>query len=339
MSDLEISIQDEVNAIKMNRPHVVILGAGASRAAFPKGDINGRKLPLMNDFVSVLELTELLKGWGIDPRNNFEEIFSHLCDKKETEKIDQLTTIIEHYFKDLTICDEPTIYDHLILSLRKQDIIATFNWDPLLLQAYIRNSKAGLTLPHLFYLHGNIAVGYCTTDKITGIRGNKCTKCRKLFTSTPLLYPITKKDYATDPFIANEWKGLKWGLKNAFMITVFGYSAPKTDQEARKAMKEAWGNVDDRNMEQTAFISIQSEDEISENWDEFIHTHHFEVDADFYDSWIATHPRRTGEAYINQYIEAQFIDKNPIPKELPLPKLWEWFRQFKPAEEKDNYHL
>ena len=30
--------------------HVVILGAGASKASFPDGDSNGYKLPLMNDF-------------------------------------------------------------------------------------------------------------------------------------------------------------------------------------------------------------------------------------------------------------------------------------------------
>ena len=34
-----------------HHPHVVILGAGASLAAFPDGDKNGRKLPLMNDIV------------------------------------------------------------------------------------------------------------------------------------------------------------------------------------------------------------------------------------------------------------------------------------------------
>lgn len=34
------------------RPHVVLLGAGASRAAFPSGEETGKHLPLMNDFVS-----------------------------------------------------------------------------------------------------------------------------------------------------------------------------------------------------------------------------------------------------------------------------------------------
>jgi hypothetical protein len=34
-----------------NRPHVVILGAGATMAAIPNGDKNGRKSSIMNGFI------------------------------------------------------------------------------------------------------------------------------------------------------------------------------------------------------------------------------------------------------------------------------------------------
>jgi hypothetical protein len=40
----------------MGRPHVYILGAGASYAAFPRGEKTGRKLPLMNNLVEILQL-------------------------------------------------------------------------------------------------------------------------------------------------------------------------------------------------------------------------------------------------------------------------------------------
>ena len=36
--------------IMKNRPHVVILGAGASVATIPNGDANGKKISVMNDF-------------------------------------------------------------------------------------------------------------------------------------------------------------------------------------------------------------------------------------------------------------------------------------------------
>jgi hypothetical protein len=148
-----------------------------------------------------------------------------------------------------------------------------------------------------------------------------------------LLYPVRHKDYAHDPAIASQWDFLKYGLKNAFMITIFGYSGPKTDQEAISAMRQAWGTPDDRSMEQTAFITFQTEDEITEAWSEFIHTHHYERQDDFYDSWIANHPRRTGEAYFNRNYRALFIPNNPIAKDSDFPQLWAWFEQFRSAEE------
>src|SRR5262249_16605247 len=104
-------------------------------------------------------------------------------------------------------------------------------------------------------------------------------------------------------------------------------------QEAIAAMSGAWGGKSGRAMEQTAFITIQTEEEVNNNWEAFIHTHHYEVHADFYSSWIANHPRRTGEAYIHQYLDAKFINNNPIPKHLELPALHEWFQRFKGPEE------
>jgi hypothetical protein len=38
-------------------PHVVLLGAGASLAAFPNGDANGNKLPLMNDLIATVGIS------------------------------------------------------------------------------------------------------------------------------------------------------------------------------------------------------------------------------------------------------------------------------------------
>lgn len=43
----------EVTDLGMGRPHVVILGAGASLAAFPDGDKNSLGFPLMNSLKGV----------------------------------------------------------------------------------------------------------------------------------------------------------------------------------------------------------------------------------------------------------------------------------------------
>jgi hypothetical protein len=50
----EFTREEEIAATDVKRPRVVILGAGASIAACPSGDANGRRLPVMIDFVEKL---------------------------------------------------------------------------------------------------------------------------------------------------------------------------------------------------------------------------------------------------------------------------------------------
>jgi len=330
--DILYTKDDEIADVRMDRPHVVILGAGASRAVCPDGDKSGRSLPLMADFAACLGLDATLRGWGIDPSQNFEDTYSRLHEAGEHEKLQTLNELVEDYFGALELPDHPTIYDHLVLALRETDIIATFNWDPLLLQAYRRNPRK-FGKPKLAFLHGNLLTGYCEADETTGMAGANCSRCGEPFTRTPILYPVRNKNYANSPAIVSQWELLKWGMENAFMFTIFGYSGPKTDQEAIALMSGAWGGATNRAMEQAAFITFQTESDIQEAWGDFIHTHHWEMERDFFASWIARHPRRTGEAYLAQYIDAKFVEDNPAPKGTGFPELWAWYEQFCDAEQ------
>jgi hypothetical protein len=61
------------------RRHIVILGAGASVAAFPNGDANGKRLPTMDNFIKMLSLEPLLERAGVkNIDRNFEEVYSEL---------------------------------------------------------------------------------------------------------------------------------------------------------------------------------------------------------------------------------------------------------------------
>jgi hypothetical protein len=333
--NLSPTVEQEQNEVSVGRSHLVILGAGASRAAFPNGDKNGKKLPLMADFAEILQLHPLLTKWGVDPNRNFEDVFSELYAVGEHDKINILQQHVEDYFGALQIGDQPTIYDHLLLSLRKKDFVATFNWDPLLLQAY-RRCGTRLGLPRLIFLHGNVAAGFCARDRVAGNAGALCSRCGEPLARTPLLYPIKKKNYAQNEFIAGQWEIFKKVLEHAFMVTIFGYSGPKTDEEAMTAMGDAWGPAANRELEQTCFITIQKKDEALANFGRFVHSHHYEIDADFYDSWIARHPRRTGEAWWNQYMECKFLPDNPIPKDANFPELWRWLEPFREPELTEN---
>ena len=240
---------------------------------------------------------------------------------------------VYRYFDSLALTGEPTLYDYLILSLRPKDVIATFNWDPFLIQAARRNPNQD-GLPCLLFLHGNVQSGYCAADNVHGVKGAKCSRCGKRFAPSRLLYPTAEKDYDQDPMIRDAWRLLEEAFQKAFMVTVFGYGAPQTDVAAIKALKQAWGSWQNREMEQFEIIDVRDEDELEGTWSAFIHTHHFEIHRDAFNSWILNHPRRTGEAYINQYLNAYFIDNNPVPRDIVFEDLWNWFTPLLEAEKR-----
>jgi len=336
-SELYVSVDELVQDTRIGKPHVVILGAGASIAAFPDGDRNGYKLPMMSDLVETIELAYKFNKWGILYKNrNFEEVYSELNeDKKNGRIIEAINNKIWDYFSRLRLPDYPTIYDHLVLSLRDKDLIATFNWDPFIYQACWRHNKR-VKLPRVVYLHGNVSVGYCLTDMKKGLIDRKCSVCKKQYTPSKLLYPINKKDYSLDPFIRGEWAGLRMYLERAYMLTIFGYSAPQSDVEAIELMKGAWGDKYKRNLEQIELIDIKGEEELRKTWQDFIHTHHYNVTTDFYQSSIGLFPRRTCEAEWNYSMpeKPEFYPQNPIPKNLGFEELWEWYSPLIEAENK-----
>src|SRR5207248_557195 len=124
-------------------------------------------------------------------------------------------------------------------------------------------------------------------------------------------------------------------LDKCAMFTVFGYSAPVTDKEAIDLLKQAWGTVEQRNLEQTEVINRPGADheQLRRTWAPFIHTHHYEIHDSFYASFLARHPRRSIEAYWNQYFEARFISDNPVLEEFAaFDEMVDWFRPLLEAE-------
>lgn len=237
---MEVSAEEEINQVEMEKPHVVILGAGASYAAFPNGDKNGRKLPLMNNFVETLGVEDLISRTGLEfSSSNFEDIYSEIHKRKELSGIrEELENTVYNYFRGMELPDEPTIYDHLVLSLRNKDFIATFNWDPFLVQAIRRNSSR-FKLPRPLFLHGNVEVGYCPDGHMMGSHDTRCHTCGEKLLRTKLLYPVSEKNYHLDEFISRQWVTLADLLKHTYMVSIFGYGAPTSDASAIALLKEA----------------------------------------------------------------------------------------------------
>ena len=337
---MDFTRDQEIASTSMGRPHVVLVGAGASRAALPNGDANGKSLPLMNDLIELLKLQDLLDKTNISySARNFEDVYAEIHTIDSLAPIrHELETRIYDYFDNLVLPLKPTIYDYLVLSLRDKDLIATFNWDPFLVQA-IRRNRSVCSLPNLLFLNGNVKAACCIDDKVLGFKGNRCSKCKQPLQPTRLLYPVTEKNYESDPMLSAQWKDMRSYMADAFMFTVFGYSAPISDVSAIDLLKKGWGSPNQRVMEDTEIIDIKSEDDLTSVWDSFIHSHHYSVCSDYFESSLARHPRRTGEAlHMAQIINAQCAEGNPVPRNICLSDLQSWFKELRDVEIKNTQH-
>ena len=319
-------------------PHVVILGAGASRAAFPDGDKKGRKLPLMKDLVEILNLNKFFKEEGISYNGkSFEDLYDELYRKDPRAPIlEDIQNIVFNYFSAMELPEEATIFDKLILCLRKKDLIASYNWDPLLLEAYKRNLDFG-ELPEIVFLHGNVAVGVCYEDRRKRYIESECEICRKYLKPAPLLYPIEKKDYNKEPFINSEWKILESYLEDAYFLTIFGYSAPKTDIAAKEIMKKIWLKNQSRELAEIDIIDLKNREELQESWKDFIVRSHYFTVTDFkYSYLLSRYPRRSCEGLFMATMQNMPWKDNPLPDSKDLDELKAWI---KPLIQEEIYCL
>ena len=313
-------------------PHVVILGAGASRACCPDGDINGLKLPVMNDFVETVGVKNIIRKCGHDPGRNFEEGYSRIHEEGNTTIVDELDAAVRSYFSLLTLPEQPTLYDYLMLGLRPKDLIVTFNWDPLLPQAYKRWRHLGKVLPQLAFLHGNVEIGVDREKKASGFMSDGRYSGYTL-EPTSLLYPVEHKKYNTEPFIAEQWRMTTDYLTEAYYVTVYGYSAPTTDVEARALLHKAWRDNPTRELAQIGIVDIRDPEEVKTSWSDFIVRTHGGVSKDLSYSGIMRHPRRSCEAFAFATLQGDPWREDPFPTECSLDDLQSWVEPLIEEEE------
>ena len=297
----------EIVGLMRKRPHLFILGAGATKATIPNGDKNGRQSPVMENFLREIGIESLLNGVKLKTKShNIEAIYSELATKPEyadiVTKIEK--SIVTHY-RQMQIPDSPTLYDYLILSLRKKDCIATFNWDPLLIQAYNRVNKITNDLPDMLFLHSSVAVGICEDCRhYEPYRNKYCSLCGKPLISPRLLYPVENKDYSQNLYIQDAWNTLQYYLETACIVTIWGYSAPKSDKEAKQMMLKAFSS-EFRPLDQIEVIDIADEEVLHKTWLPFAKNtnYHLNIHRSLMDSLIGEFPRRSIEGYVKRYIE------------------------------------
>ena len=309
----------DIVELMLRRPHLFILGAGATKATIPNGDKFGRQSPVMENFLREIGIDSLLNGVKLKNKsNNIEAIYSELATIPEyADVVTKIEEGIVSHYRQMQIPDSPTLYDYLILSLRKKDCIATFNWDPLLIQAYNRVNKITHDLPKMLFLHGSVAVGICEDCRhYEPYRNKYCSLCGKPLVSPRLLYPVENKDYSQNIYIQDAWNTLQFYLETACIVTIWGYSAPKSDKEAKMMMLKAFSS-DYRPLDQIEVIDIADEDKIYETWQPFAKdtNNHLNIHKSLMDTYIGEFPRRSVEGYVKRNIEGWWNSSTLMMKE------------------------
>lgn len=317
--------------IKLNvnySPHVVILGAGASAAACPRGDARGHPLPVMANLTSVLKLGTLLQRAGLAPYrgDNFEHLYDRLAssDQYNDLRVD-IEARVRRYFASLQLPESATAYDLLLLSLRAKDLIATYNWDPLLLQAYARN-RMMKELPRVVFLHGNVYLGYCTNHWRKGYSSQNCEVCGKPFEESPLLFPVTNKQYRNHPLLAGKWDELFRTLQHSYMLTIFGYAAPSADAAAREILLEAWNTNRTRELAEVEVVDILPRKQLYIRWRDFIVRQHWAATKRLCQTWLSRYPRRSCEALAFATLQQSPWATRQIPRFRRVDHLQDWIR-------------
>ena len=70
-----------------------------------------------------------------------------------------------------------------------------------------------------------------------------------------LMFPTKNKDYSQDIFLQGQWKVLDYFLQNACIVTIWGYSAPDSDLDAKDVMLKAFSKTF-RKLDQIEIVDI-----------------------------------------------------------------------------------
>ena len=328
-----LSREDLVTSPERARPHVVILGAGASKAAFGRGDGNGRLVPLMDELPQVLgePWRKLVESAGV-AKAGFETQFTRLRERAAHRgDLDEIEGMLLDYFSRLGLPEHPTIYDYLVLGLREKDVIATFNWDPFLMLAHVRN-RGVAALPEIRFLHGCVRYASCLKHDVLGQPGERCPMCGEALVESSIMFPHHEKDYASDRIIARDWAFVAERLKAAFHLTIFGYSGPATDYKAKELLLDGWKRTPMRDFSHVEIVDVGDGDGLRRNWRAFIPFHHDMVVRSFWESTIARWPRRTAEYKIAASLYGAVSERIGPMRTGSLRELQAWHADIAEAE-------
>lgn len=282
----------------MGFKHLVILGAGSTIATIPNGDKNGEFSYTLYNLLKDKCFTSFVKK--VQTKDFQTDDVEALCNqlyKEDKLLYDEFESLVRKKYASLELPNGFTILDRLVLSLTPNDAIVSFNWDDLVIQAYQRMSEyvPEEMLPILAFPHGNAQAVY----------NNKHYTSKRIVTSTswfdsPLNMPVDEIDYNSDVFINSQWHILDFFMRNAQMITFFGYRGPSSDEQDLKHLENLFPKNEICDKIEIIDKDLESSIQVAKGLKRFkMQPNWLFPCADFWHSTIAKHPRRTLSAIGN----------------------------------------
>ena len=169
-----------------------------------------------------------------------------------------------------------------------------------------------------------------------GSANEGCPICGKSLDPGRLFYPEADKDYAKHAIIHRDWEAVTRQLSTAFHLTIFGYSGPETDYNARQLLLSGWGKSPLRDVSHVEIIDVKDDVQFRGCWREFIPYHHDMVVSDFWQSTIAKWPRRTAEYKLSASLYGIPAEPMGPLRTNSLAELQEWHASIAAAEAKSS---
>ena len=113
----------------------------------------------------------------------------------------------------------------------------------------------------------------------------------------------------------------------AFTVTIFGYSAPTSDQGALELLKKAWFEKSKREFEHIEIIDILCVDQIHKKWKNFSPTLHISSKNTFKESRLSRWPRRSCEALSYPMFEGLPCEDFPLPESDEIKDLQDYIKK------------
>lgn len=316
----------------MGFKHLVILGAGSTIATIPQGDKNGEKSYTLANLL--LDPSLKLFVQKVQDKDYCTDDVEELCNqlyKNDRKLYNEFESLIRKKYGSLELPMRFTILDRLVLSLTPNDAIVSFNWDDLIIQAYQRMSNFVLDqmLPILAFPHGNAQAVYSKTHYTS----RRVITNDRNWLDSPLNMPVDEVDYKSNLFIKSQWRILDFYIRNAQMITFFGYRGPKSDEQDLLHLDEIFAKnricdkieIIDKDLHEAQIVAKNLERfKMQSNW---VYTC-----PDFWHSSIAKHPRRTLQSVLNNW---NYTPKTSAKEET----LQEFIRHVGPLVEEEQEEL